>query len=485
MLEMSRTREYVDQTGNMKALFQKHDFINAWLPEWMRPPGCLPEQENRTAMHLKNVRNGSCIDGESTTEHAASGDRRLIILLDEFAKVKYGSAMRSATRDAALMRIVNSTPAGAGTEYSRWVTDGTLDVFKLMWWDHPDKGRNRYTVQDPSTGEWKIRGPWYDEELTHRSPREMAQEIDAEDIASGSSFFTVANFDRHEAMYGKPPKYRLNVSFKSNVTEDKIPDVIHQRKYDCVWCTPSASGKLSVWGDLLAGRPDQTKTYRFGIDLGKGQGASPSVVSILCEQTGHKIAEWYCNRTPPYEMAKIVAALAVWCGGSLPHRWPFLAWEMNGPGWDFSRVLVHQYQYPNFYRQVKKARLTEAPGRTYGVHMDQDTKKRILYAYDRLLANGKYVNPSIRALQQARLYIHYENGGCGPAELADSGSEDRKEHGDIVIADALSIDFDKAVVIRDKDKEAPAGSFAARKADHMLKTRKQKEKSWRKVFDNG
>ena len=70
-------------------------------------------------MHWENPITGSVLDGESTTKHAARGDRRLICLLDEFGAVQNGSQMRSASRDAALVRIVNST-AVAGSEYNIW-----------------------------------------------------------------------------------------------------------------------------------------------------------------------------------------------------------------------------------------------------------------------------------------------------------------------------------------------------------------------------
>ena len=80
LLEMSRTEDYVDKAGNMKALFQRHDYINQWLPDWMLPPSIHYREKNRSKMHMLNSYNGSCIDGESTTEHAASGDRRLVAL---------------------------------------------------------------------------------------------------------------------------------------------------------------------------------------------------------------------------------------------------------------------------------------------------------------------------------------------------------------------------------------------------------------------
>ena len=58
LLELSRTEPYVDQAGNMKALFQKHDYINNWLPEWMLPPMVSVGQKYRTKMHLFNILNG-------------------------------------------------------------------------------------------------------------------------------------------------------------------------------------------------------------------------------------------------------------------------------------------------------------------------------------------------------------------------------------------------------------------------------------------
>ena len=107
-----------------------------------------------------------------------------------------------------------------------------------------------------------------------------------------------------------------------------------------------------------------------------------------------------------------------------------------------------------------------------------------MYAYDRKLATGAYINPSIKALQQARMYVHYETGGVGPAELTDVSNEERKEHGDIVIADALSMDFDKAPKIPTESKDIPENSYAGRKAKHFACLNKSKKPvSWRKVFD--
>lgn len=439
LLELSRTEDYVDKPGNMKALFQRHDYINKWLPSWMTPPDCKPGQRERTKMHMANRLNGACIDGESTTEHAASGDRRLVILLDEFAKVEKGALMRSATRDAGLMRIINSTGAGPGTEYSKWKKSGKIRVFPLMWWDHPEMGRGRYVIQESVTGAWKIRSPWYDTEEKVRSPKEMARELDAVDMEAGSLRLTMDNIRKHIVLFGREPKSRWSISFKRGTADDGIASILKRRDVTHTDARRvNKDGALRIWVELPNGRPDQTKDYIFGIDISKGQGASNSVVSVKCKQTGEKVAEWRDANTPPYEMAKTVTALALWVGGR--RKLPFLKWEMNGPGWDFGRMMVKTYHYPYYYRNRKPGDSKERKLKQYGWHSSRSQKDVLLDAYDRVLAGSKYINHSIWALEEALNYVYYDDGGCGPAEFVEETVSAKKTHGDCVIADALTID---------------------------------------------
>lgn len=484
LLELSRTEDYVDKAGNMKALFQKHDYINNWLPEWMLPPAVGYREKNRSKMHMMNEHNGSCIDGESTTQHAASGDRRLVALLDEFAKVENGENMRSATKDAALMRIVNSTVAGPGTEYSKWKNDGTIFVFPLMYWDHPDKGAGRYVCKHPVTEAWEIRSPWFDQECKDRSPREIAREILANDLEAGSQFFTISNIEKHIAIFGKEPKTRWDVRLKKNVPEDNIQNVIKARGFDKLNIHRDKNGKLRVWTNLINRRPDQSKDYILGIDLSKGQGASNSVVSLKCKQTGEKIAEWRDANTPPYEMAQIVVALAIWCGGR--RGLPFLKWEMNGPGWDFGRLIVKKFHYPYYYRMKQVGTIRDKKSKKYGWHSSPNAKQELLEAYDRMLAKGGFVNHSVWALEEAKLYVWYDTGGIGPAYLVKESAAARKTHGDCVIADALTLD-DKDIP-RSKNIDnlnIPERSVGAR-LKKFQKEKKRKAvmaKSWRREFD--
>jgi len=481
LLEMSRTEDYVDKAGNMKALFQRHDYINRWLPDWMLPPAIHYRERNRSKMHMLNEYNGSCIDGESTTEHAASGDRRLVTLLDEFAKVENGALMRSATRDASFMRIINSTVAGPGTEYSKWKNDGTTRVFPLMYWDHPDKGKGRYVRQHPITNIWEIRSPWFDRECKVRSPREIAREILANDLEAGSQFFTPGNADRHIKLFGCEPKTRWDIRLKKNVPNDDIKHIIKTKQLNKVEAKRDKNGSLRVWTNLVLGRPDQTKDYIFGIDLSKGQGASNSVISIKCKQTGEKIAEWRDANTPPYEMARIVIAVAVWCGGR--KKLPFLKWEMNGPGWDFGALIVKTFYYPYYYKDVKVGNVHDKKSKKYGWHANANSKKELLGVYDRLLARGGYVNHCIWSLEEVKTYVWYDGGGIGPAYLVRESDSAKKTHGDCVIADALTLsnkDMPKSTLLDSLD--IPERSFGYRLKQFQDK-RKRKKPMWRRDFD--
>jgi hypothetical protein len=481
LLELSRTEPYVDQPGNMKALFQKHDYINNWLPAWMLPPQCLYGEKNRTKMHMANITTGSVLDGESTTQHAASGDRRFVTLLDEFAKVEKGQLMRSATRDASYVRIINSTPAGPGTEYSRWKKSGQIKVFVLPFWEHPDKGKGRY-IKETDVGGHEIRSPWFNEEEKVRSPKELAREVLMQDIESGDVFFTTHNIDKHIAIYARESKTCWNIEFKKEITKEAVRDIIRKRDLGSVFCRRAKSGKLRIWTNLILNRPDQSKSYVFGIDLSKGQGASNSVISIKCKETGEKIAEWKDANTPPYDMPYIVAALAIWCGGCQPRKLPFIKWENNGPGWDFGKIIVKELFYPYYYKHERTGTVSTKKTDSYGFHMERQNKFELLSLYDRLLAHGGYINHSREGLEEAKMYIHYNDGGIGPAGLVEESSSARKTHGDIVIADALTLDDKDLPKMKIPEDTIPRNStgYRFRKA---INAGKKNEKSWRKAFD--
>lgn len=467
-LEMSRVETDVDGADNPRCLFVKHDYINRWLPGWMLP------RIDRTRMHIVNKDNNSRIDGESSNKAAGSGDRRHAVLMDEFSKMENAEKIKAATADVTPCRLPNSTPWGPGTTYSKWRMSGQIKVFVMPWWEHPEKGLNRYVKQDESTGKWQIRSPWYDLQAEKRTPREMAQEIDMDHIGSGDTFFEAHVIEQHKRMFGSNPTCFRSIDFKKSVATAEIPQIIMQKNLRMLQIQGNG-GPLRMWGRLIDGRPDQTRDYIIGCDISKGQGASNSVASILCSQTREKIGEWADANTPPYDFARIAVALGLWVGGT--RGLAMLAWEANGPGWDFGRQVVHVMDYPLYYVDNVVGDSRERKSKRYGWHSSTEKKEIVLGEYRRALSQGDFINHSKEALDEATLYVRFDNGGIGPSSLVEENADARKTHGDRVIADSVAL-----WALRDSPKnrvqDIQQGSyrtFEGRRQAHMKKLKDRKK----------
>jgi len=443
-------------------LFGKLDYIFNRLPEWMLP------RITRKKMHLVNLDNKSRIDGESANATAGSSDRRTSIFLDEMAKMREGESIKRSTRDVTACRLPCSTPNGAGTAYSKWRMSGTIPVFILPWWEHPEKGRDRYVAED-DLGRYRIRSPWYDAECEARSPKEVAIEIDMDHVGSGDTFFEGTIIEEHKKLFAKPPVRTMSINFLKKLSDDAIPDAVARKELDKLRYTPD--GPWRIWTPLHRGRPDQSKTYTIGVDISKGQGASNSVMSIMCNETREKIAEFADANTPPYALARLAAAAWVWCGG---RSRPMLIWENNGdPGFDFGRLIVRIFQVPNIYFSRKTGTVAEKRGKRYGWRSSPEEKASALGLLRRAYAHGGFINHSEEALDEALTYVHYDGGGIGPAELVEESASARKTHGDRVIADMLClVGAEEAPRKKNTLPAAPHRSFKGR-MDRWRRKKKQ------------
>lgn len=441
-LVMSRKEETVDQLDGLVknyphatlsdpgTLFGKLDYVLSRLPEWMLP------RMTRKRMHLVNLDTRTRIDGESSNAHAGSSNRVTSILLDEMAKMKEGEAIKQATEATSACRFAVSTPAGAGTAYSKWRLSGTIDVFVLAWWNHPEKGQGLYVAQD-EMGRWRIRSPWYDAYCQRNSPKEVATEVDMDHIGSGDTYFEATVLEQHKRLFARPPRFTGGITFRSKMADEAVIEAITRKDLKTVRRV-KGKGPWRIWCGLSKGRPDQSRTYTIGLDLSKGQGASNSVMSVQCNETREKVMEFADANTPPHEMARLAAAAAIWIGGR--NGRPLIIWENNGdPGFAFGQQITNVYRYPNVYFDRAVGTTGEKVGKRYGWRSSPEKKSTALGLLRRAYAHGKFKNFSAEALDEAATYIHYGNGGIGPAALIAESESARKTHGDRVIADMLLV----------------------------------------------
>lgn len=481
LLMISRKEDAVDQLDGQArnyphgsiadpgTLFGKIDYILSRLPEWMLPP------MTRKKMHLVNLSNRSRIDGESANANAGSSDRRTAIMLDEFAKVEEAESIKRSTKDVTACRLVPSTPNGAGTTFSKWRMSGTIKVFSLMWWHHPEKGKGLNARQD-KMGRWRLHSPWYDRECEKRTPKEVAIEIDADHVGSGDQFFEPQILEQHKRLFARPPRRLGTIMWQRKLSDEDITAAVMKMDTKRVRLNPG--GPMKIWVELVNGRLDQSKTYQISIDISKGQGASNSVMNVTCVETREKVAEWADANTPPYELARLACALAIWVGGR--SKRPLVIYENNGdPGLDFGRQFVKTYRYPNVYFDRAQGTIGEKVGKRFGWRSSPDKKAEALGNLRRAYAHGRYINRSELAIAEASSYISYESGGIGPSDLVNEIDSARKAHGDRVIADMLAVwCLTVAGRISQKDLGAkPERSFGGR--FERWKQAKKAKRVWR------
>jgi hypothetical protein len=495
-LIVSRKEKAVDETSGQipktypfgilsdpGTLFGKLDYLLARLPQWMVPAGLA-----RKKLSLINPLQRTRIDGESTTGNVAVSDRRTSIFLDEFALVEEATAVKRNTADVTKCRLVCSAPYGPGSVFSEWRMSGQIAVFDLPWWSSPEKSRGLY-IEKTDLGKYRIRSPWYDKEARTRSPKELASQVDRDHLGSGDLFFEPTAIERHRLIYVRPPKRRCHILLNPRLRDDEIVRALRERDLENLSLTRGIDGPWSIWSELpfreWGLRPDQHLHYVMGVDVSRGQGASNSAVAVLCIETHEKVAEFASNTIPPYEFARLVCAAALWVGGQ--GRLPDIIYEANGnPGWDFGRC-IKRYEYPRLWVDKSIGKVTDKETKRYGFHSSTEKKAVILGALRRAYAHSLIMDHSAECLLEAERYIHYNDGGIGPALSAEASKSDRKDHGDRIIATALAYHLCPDHFVRtgreEAERIAPTNSVYARMQERFRELREEKRQQRLNAWD--
>lgn len=469
-LFVSRKENYVDESGNPKTLFWKLDFLLSNLPSWLRPKGFDP-QRHRRIMHIENPENGSVVDGESTNQRVARGDRRTAILLDEFAAVECGQSVLSATRDATNCRLFNSTPEGINNAFYD-VAQTEIKKLRLHWSTHPRKNRGLYTTDEDgrlkvldSAGypaaykpilDGKLRSPWYDNECSRAtSPQEIAQELDIDYLGSGRQFFNADAVRQRIREFARPPIFTGELGYDTTTAE---PTKFREEP----------RGNLRLWCLLdrppdEGGKPPRDHRHVVAVDVSAGTGASNSAIVAYDFTTNEKVLEFVSPYIRPEALAKLAVAIARWLGGAP------LIWEANGPGRQFGgRVMDLGYGHV-FFRQREES-LSKKVSDIPGWMATKETKLVLIGEYRSALEGGKCVNRSREAMEETLEYVYQPNGGVGHSrEMSKTDpSGAGASHADRAVADALAWRClsEQVRLPKREAPEIPVGSLAWRRKQY-------------------
>lgn len=447
----SRKEELVD--GDARSMMWKLDFLTEHMPKWLLPAF------TRTKLHLTNLETGSSIDGESTNANFGRGDRRTVVILDEFAAVDNGHSLLRSTRDVTRCRLFPSTPNGTGNAfYDLCHPPSKIRRIDLHWTLHPEKAKGLEYDEDGNPT-----SPWYEGEKARTvNPVEIAQELDINFQGSAYQYFG-AELVQHLTASVQVPYSSGEVLY--DAVSGEFNGFAHLR-----------SGPMDLWTELdAADEPMKERRYVMGADVATGTGSSNSVLVVFDVKEGRKVAEFASPDLRPDQFATLAVAVGRWFRGNDGLE-AYLAWERNGPGRSFGDRVI-ELGYRNIYYRDKETGLLPDPTNVAGWTSTRESKLALLADYRTALANEAYVNPSRAAVEELSEYVFQPSGEVAHARSInkEDPSGARANHGDRVIADALAWRAAKRRPWREQigSEPPPIGSFAWRQSRRASKARRK------------
>lgn len=132
----SRKEEYVDSTGDPKALFWKARKFVETLPVEFR--GSWSEKKHAPYMRVEFPDTGAVIKGEAG-DNIGRGDRTTLYLVDEAAFLQRPSLIDAALSQTTRCRIDLSSVNGMANPFAQKRHSGKIPVFTFHWRSDPRK----------------------------------------------------------------------------------------------------------------------------------------------------------------------------------------------------------------------------------------------------------------------------------------------------------------------------------------------------------
>lgn len=435
ILVVSRVEDLVDKTGDHLALFWKHDYINRFLPDWMLPASKkeLTEkgQRHRKDMVLLNPRNGSAITGTATTEHISRGGNYAIVFFDEMAAMETAAAAWRAAENAAVQRRANSTVIGPGTEYSRLRAlgekKGVPRVVHLMYHNNEERAWDREQAIDTDgtvTGHakriyWNCR--WLKWRIREGDMVDIGQNVFADDIQAGDLVFRSQVITAHKEKHGRAP-------LRCSLSDDGKRFIPAEHGKWFVWC--DLKEDINRPGEFL--RKDLTADHVSFLDPSYGKGKANHACPVMDRKTHEVVAEFVDPFMDLNDLAEEL--VSAWKGiFKGPRGSCFFGWEENGPGENFYKEVVDRLRFRRVYRRRKLGATRDTRTRAYGWRSGRREKKMLMQNLSSAYNRHDIIDHSIPALDEALLYVHFEDGSIGLGTTRDLSTGAREAHGDRVV----------------------------------------------------
>lgn len=449
-LLISRNADAVDRSGDPDCLMWKMDFINRFLPDWMKLG-----KIDRRKMGIGYVDTESAVTGQASTGKAGVGGRATGAFIDEFSRIDDGRAILEGTADTTDCRIFNFTHYG--TEGPAHELSRRPDIMKLRmhWSQHPLKNLGLYKydsdicqvqildkqyvyptdyqfVMDgkPSGGPYPgLRSPWYDDQCVRRNDsRAVAMHLDIDPGGSSEQFFDPIVIRQLIAEYAEPFPALWEGELDYDVATGKPVSLVRM-----------SGGKLKLWinPDVKGNVP--LGDYVIGADVAAGTGATPSCLSIVDKNTGEKVGRYMNGLIKAEDFAVLTVALCWHFRQVEGGDGAYLIWERQGPGTLFGTKVI-DLGYRRVYYKTNEYSLSKEQSDSPGWMPNTDNKGGTLAEYRTALYGRQFVNRDKEALEETLMFQYTPKG-----TVEHSGTLRPKDnsgatinHGDLVVSDMLA-----------------------------------------------
>ncbi len=469
----SRNAEMVDDAENTDTLFSKLDFLQSQLPTFMQK---FWIDRHRVESQIKYTTD-CVINGQATTTDLGRSGRRTAGFLDEASKMKNQSKIDKSVNDAWHLRIKVATPDGPHTEFSRDRNRPGVRFLTMHWSENPQHNAGlyiphedhieyvdqaywtperiaaydfaKYIEQYPTSNpRFLMRSPYYDRECETRSRSDIAENMDINDYGNNTLFYA-----QNPAMRDD---YHAMKKLCRQPCEFGMLEYDHETGQPISFQPSTAWGKIrfQLWIPTGGRRPPSDRRYGIGFDISQGTGFSNSTMAIVDLDLKSKIGELATAWMDPREFAVCGVAMARWFNNAK------MIWGKQGSGIAFSKR-VYELGYRNVFSRSPDP-WNDKWNSTPGVSEDQDSKLGMHTLYRSALYSGQFENPSEPAIVECLQYQYNENGYVEHSTEGDpeDTSDAKKNHGDLVVADAMAnILLGAPTVLKTQDDEpdVPAG----------------------------
>lgn len=358
------------------------------LPIWLRPT------TKKNNDHTLEFENGSSIQSKASGKQSGRSISASLLILDEAAFIEFIDTIWAAvgpTTSTGGRVVCLSTVNGTGNWFHKMYSqaiegDNGFHSIDIKWQDHPEYKRHpgyEWLYKEMEKQDPPLRvDDWEERTRKKHSFKEWEQEYECSFLGTGDTYI----------------EGQILRSLKENCNKD------YWIKYN---------NRMRIWED-----PIPNHEYVLAADPSIGRDRDYSAFHIIDIYNGKQVAEFYSNRTPINEFAKIIADEA-----SL-YNTAFVCPERNGIGNNLIYFLQEDLEYENLVMDDK---------REIGMMITQKNKETLLADMEHNIRSGRVLVNSERLVDELLTFIiDPDTGKVKP---------DTNCHDDLIMSFATSINI--------------------------------------------